>query len=151
MLELNLKNNAVTQTSVSFNSMCKFGNVALGCNSSGLYQITGYNDHGIEINALMQSGTTDFGVPNQKRFRSIHATGEANGDCKLSLYADGELACELDIVPDNTGVFDVKVPVSHVHVGRWWSWSFENVDGAFFALYSVSAVITVLHSCRNRG
>lgn len=151
MLELNLKNNAVTQTSVSFNSMCKFGDAYLGCTSGGLFSIEGYNDAGIEIPMAIRSGTTDLGNGNQKRFRFVYVTGESNGQCKFSFYLDGVLAGQLDIVPSAGGVFDVRVPVSRAVQGRWLYWEIENIDGSFVALYSVEALPVILHPGRSRG
>ena len=151
MLEVNLKARAISQSTLPFNSMCKVGDAYLGCTDSGLFTIGGYNDNGAEIPMLIKSGTTDFGIGNQLRFRRVYVTGEANGQCKFTLFADGIEAASLDIVPDDDGIFDVSVAVSRAHVGRQWSWKIENVNGSFVALYKVEALPIILHSSRSRG
>ena len=72
MLELNLKNNAVTQTSVSFNSMCKFGDIYLGSDSTGLHKIHEFADGDTEISALMSTGIFDLGTERSKRIAYIY-------------------------------------------------------------------------------
>lgn len=146
MIELNLKTKAASQTTVPFNSMCKFGDHYLGATSSGLFEIGGYNDAGVAIPALIKSGMTDFGSNSVKRFRffyfGLHATGRLN----LKVYCDDALAGEYQV--DGTGDMSVRVPISRVHQGRYWAWSVENVSGAFFALYSVEALPVILHPGR---
>lgn len=151
MIYINLKNRAISQNTLPFNSMCKFGDAYLGCTDAGLFAIGGYNDNGAEIPMLMRSGTTDFGMGNQKRFRSVTVGGEANGNCKFSLYADGVLAAELDIVPDADGQFSETAYVSRAAQGRFWYWQIENVDGAFVAVYNITALPIVLHPGRRVG
>lgn len=151
MLEINIKNRAISQTTLPFNSMCNVNGITLGATGSGLFVLGGYNDNGSEIPMLLKSGVTDFGINNQKRFRFVHVTGEANGDCVFKMFADGVLVVTLDIIPDESGVFDVRAPVSRTAVGRQWQWQIENVDGAFVALYSVEALPVILHPGRNRG
>jgi len=53
MLEVNLKNRAISQTTQNFNSMCRFGDAYLGATSSGLFSIGGYNDNLVKIPALI--------------------------------------------------------------------------------------------------
>lgn len=151
MFELNLKNRALSQTTVAYNSMAKCGDKYLGCTDAGLFLIGGYNDHGVQIPMLMRSGMTDFGDGNQKRFRFFYVSGEANGNGTITIFADGVEAGTADIVPSDTGVFDVRIPISRAHQARYWSWQVENTAGAFIALYSVKALPIILHSGRARG
>lgn len=131
--------------------MCNLNGVALGATSSGLFVLGGYNDNGAEIPMAIRSGTTDLGHANQKRFRFVYVSGESNGQCKFSFYLDGKLAGELDIIPNDDGIFDVRVPASRAVDGRWLYWEIENIDGSFVALYSVEALPVILHPGRSRG
>lgn len=144
MLQVNLKNRAATQTTESFNSMCKVGKAYLGASSSGLFTIGGSTDNGAEIPALMKSGMLDLGTEKRKRVRFFYFGLECSGALKLSLFCDGALAGEYT-VEKTTGVQDIKVPISRDHVGRYWQWQIENVGGAFFALYSVKALPIILN------
>ena len=52
-----------------FNSFCVFENRAFGANDLGVYELTGTTDAGSIIHTGAILNETDFGVPNQKRFR----------------------------------------------------------------------------------
>ena len=151
MLELNLKNRAISQTTVTYNSMAKFGDKYLGCTDAGLFLMGGYNDHGAQIPLLMRSGMTDLGNGNQKRFRYFYVAGEANGSGTITIFADGVEAGSSAITPNASGIFDVRIPISRAYLARYWSWQVENVDGAFIALYAVKAAPIILHHGRARG
>jgi len=53
----------------NFNSYCVFENRAFGANDTGIYELTGDTDAGSEIHTGIIFSATDFGMPNQKRFR----------------------------------------------------------------------------------
>ena len=148
MLEINLKNRAVAQTSVAYTSMCQFGDVFLGVDSSGLCKICGYDDYGTEIPALIKSGTFDLGIANPKRFRFFYFGVETSGSLILKVYCDDVLATSVTIQPDAVAKKLIRVPIPREYLGRYWTWSIENVDGAFFVLYSVTALPIILHPGR---
>lgn len=143
MLEINLTNKAISQTTQAYNSMCRFGGEHLGATDTGLFRMTGYNDHGVQIPALIKSGMMDFGIAGKKRFRFFYFGLDATGSLKLSVYCDNALAGQYT-VESATGTMNVRVPISRALQGRYWSWSVENVNGSFFALYSVEALPVIL-------
>jgi len=53
----------------SFNSYCVFEGRAYGANDTGIYELTGTTDAGSTIHTGAILHETDFGSPNQKRFR----------------------------------------------------------------------------------
>jgi len=53
----------------NFNSYCVFENRAFGANDTGIYELTGETDAGSTIHTGAIFSKTDFGSPNQKRFR----------------------------------------------------------------------------------
>ena len=53
----------------NFNSYAVFENKAYGANDIGIYELTGDTDAGAEIHTGVVLNDTDFGLPNQKRFR----------------------------------------------------------------------------------
>lgn len=144
MLEINLKNRAITQTTVAFNSMCKCGNTYLGASDDGLFSIGGTSDDDVEIPALIRSGMFDLGTEKMKRFRFFYFGLECDGTLKLTLLCDGVEAASYT-VSKTTGVQEIKVPVSRAAQGRYWQWQIENIDGSFFALYSVKALPIILN------
>ena len=148
MLEVNLTNRAISQTTVAFNSMCKFGDVYLGATDTGLCKICGYDDNGTEIPAMMKSGMFDLGTPNPKRFRFFYFGLQCSGDLLLKVFCDDVLAASYTVDAGAGGTREIRVPISRAHSGRYWEWKVENVDGSFFALYSVKAMPIVLGNGR---
>lgn len=53
----------------NFNSYCVFENRAFAANETGIYELDGDTDAGAEIHTGIILNQTDFGFPNQKRFR----------------------------------------------------------------------------------
>jgi hypothetical protein len=53
----------------NFNSFCVFENRAFGANDTGIYELTGETDAGSPIHTGVILSKTNFGSPNQKRFR----------------------------------------------------------------------------------
>jgi len=53
----------------NFNSYCVFEGRAFGANDTGIYELTGDTDAGSTIHSGVVLSKTDFGSPNQKRFR----------------------------------------------------------------------------------
>lgn len=148
MLDVNLKNKAVTQSTRNFNSMCRFGNDFLGANSAGLYRICGYSDSGTEVPATIRSGTFDLGTERFKRFAYIYIGLETTGDLELDILCDGEFMCTLDIPYPGAGKREVYVKVPRGLKARYWAWELRNVNGSFFVLYSVKLLPVVLQSAK---
>jgi len=146
MIELNLKTRAAAQTTVPFNSMCRFGEHYLGATSSGLYQIVGFTDAGAEIPALIKTGKIDLGTERLKSIRYFYFGLETTGDLSLTLYNDGVEVAVYDIPYPGAGRQTIKVKVARGLKARFWEFKLENVDGSFFALYSVKIFPVVLKS-----
>lgn len=149
MIQVNLKNNAITETTENFNSMCRFGTKLIGVSSTGLYEIGGTSDNGTAINASIKSGDFDLGTNQKKKFRFFYFGVKTTGTLRLKVYCDGVLAASYIAKPESSGDRTIRVPVSREHVGRYWAWSIENIDGAPFSLYSVQAIPVIMHP--NRG
>lgn len=145
MIEVNLKNRVISQHTRDFNSMCLFGDDVIAASSSGLFRVNGYTDAGVQIPAMIKSGDTDFGMSGKKRFRFFYFGLQASGRLKLRVYCDGVMAAEHMLDRQKPGARTIRVPISRRHAGRYWSWSIENISGAFFALYSVTAIPVMLH------
>ena len=145
MLELNLINNAAAQTTRNFNSMCMFSGAKLGVNGDGLYRISGYDDHGVAIPALIRSGNLNLGMENKKRFRFFYFGVEAAGTLTLTVHGDGVLAGQYTVSGLQPGLQVVRVPISREVNAWYWQWTVENSAGSFFVLHSVQALPVILH------
>lgn len=139
MLELNLANRAASQSTLSFNSMFRVGDVYLGANENGLYRMCcGSSDNGVEINAVIKTGNTDFGSDRIKRARFFYLGVECQGDLELTLFCDGvEKHTYTVLCGSASGNKMVKVPISKDHEGVYWSWMVKNKDGCLFKIRSV--------------
>ena len=144
MLEINLKNKAISQHTRNFNSMCKFGDTYLGATVSGLFRLGGYTDDGAQIPLLVTSGVMDFGSDRPKRVRLFYFGVKSLGNLKFTVTCDGDNAVEYVARIPDPDYRIVPVQVARGQVGRYWQWSVENVDGAFVAVYSVKALVVVL-------
>ena len=146
MIELNLKTRAAAQTTVPFNSMCKFGEHYLGATTAGLFRINGFTDAGTAIPALIKTGKIDLGTERLKSIRYIYFGMEATGDLELTLYVDGVEKLTRTIPQPPTGRQMIRVPIPRGLKGRYWEFKIENTDGCFFVLYSVKIFPVVLLS-----
>jgi hypothetical protein len=138
---------AVTQYSnFSFNSMCKFGDEYVGCNDFGVFTLDGDTDNGVDIYALFELMSTDFGVANQKRIRKLYLGYETSGDLVVFVKDDDNNVRRytVDAALADQRQHSVKVPVGRDGKGRYWSFGVENVRGCDFSIDSIDALVAVL-------
>lgn len=140
MIELNMVNRAATQSTLKFNSMCKFGDMYLGANETGLFRIlTGTADGTTEINGYFSPVETDFGDPNQKRPWTLVIAYRATKPIKVQVEADEVVLGEYSI-PATSGVvkkYRVKMDKGE---GRYLKFKFTNTKSGAFSIYSVDAL-----------
>lgn len=118
--------------------MCMKDGVYLGANENGLFRIMcGQSDNGVEINSIIRSGNTDFGIYRNKRARFFYFGFECTGELILSILCDGVVVATYPVSPGGAGLRRVRVPIGRQHEGMYWAWQIENVDGSFFKLRSV--------------
>lgn len=140
MLRQNLKTRAISQVTQKYNSACMFRGKPYAATDKGLFRIAGYKDGDLPIRAWMLSGKFDLGADNIKRFRYFYFGVKADGDLRLSVYADDKLVRDY-IVPVTTHERqEIRVMVGRGAAARYWQWKVENINGSFFVLYSVRAL-----------
>lgn len=138
---------AVTQyAKYNFDSMCKLGDVYLGCNEDGIFELTGSKDNTTDIDAFFELPATDFGLSNQKRIRRAY----------LGYEADGQLMLEVKDDDDNTRRYPINVPLKDLRQhgttvpvgrdgkGRYWGFKMENVNGSDFSIDSIDVSVMLL-------
>jgi hypothetical protein len=148
-LKLNLRNSAVSQYSnFDFDAYCSFGGECLACGSAGIYSLGGSDDDGTDIDSLAKTMTMDFGVPNQKRVRSLFIGGEWGGWLKVSISDDdGEVREYLTPPLENSNLEEGnKVAVGRDGKGRYWNFQVENVEGCDFSIDGIDALLVVLNA-----
>ena len=129
-----------------FNSMCKFGDIYLGCTGSAIYSLENDDDAGNDISAYFEPGITDFDLVNQKRLRKLYLGGESKGSLKATTKDAEGNAREYTIDPWQEGQQQVgaKTAIGRDGKSRYWGLKVENVDGCNFAIDNIDAMITVL-------
>ncbi len=143
MLQINLKNKAVTQTSESFTSMCRFNGAHLGVSNSGIFIICGKTDNGSGISAMIKSGVFNLKTERKKGARFFYFELETDGPLLLTIHCDGIEAANYQ-VKGASGIQKIRVPISRRVRGTMWQWKVSNVDGAFFALYEVKILPIII-------
>ena len=130
----------------SFNSMCKFGDVYLGCTDSAIYSLSSDGDAGSDIDAYFDSKLTDFEITNQKRIRKGYIGGESKGKLVLTtIDGDGtEREFSVDPWKEGSEQVGIRVAVDRDGKARYWKLRIANVDGCDFSIDGVKALIKVL-------
>jgi hypothetical protein len=147
---MNTLNLAVSRyTNYNFNSYCLLGNIYLGADETGIYQLYGDKDNGVDIDMEIEKTGMDFGTALKKRVIDIF----------LELYSQGDFLFEMitekgsQIYVENNGSPDLvthRVKVGKGLTGRYLGFNIKNLRGRDFTLSQVSMLIDIL-SRRARG
>lgn len=105
----------------NFNSYCVFENRAFGANDLGIYELTGTTDSGTAIKTGVLLHSTDFGSPNQKKFRKGYLSLSGTAP-KMILETDNGIREVYAI--DTNG----KVTISSGLKGKNWVLSVTDFD-----------------------
>lgn len=143
---------AVSQsTNFCFNSMTKFGDHYLAANGEGLFELGGETDNGAGISSVFALATTNFGILNPKRLRSVLLGYEADDELMLSLHADDGEAKDYFVKSTQDGQQRIKVPINRDQSGSFWKIIIKNQNGADFSIDTVHVIpIVRSHGIRNR-
>jgi hypothetical protein len=140
-ITLNTKTNAVsTYSNGSFNSLCTFNGVVLAATSTGIVALMGDTDQGVNINASLSSGVSDFKSEQMKRVLCGYVGYRAAGNMELTLITDEHHEHIYAIEPRQLGtdIHPTRVKFGKGVTGRYTQWKWENKAGADFQLDSLS-------------
>lgn len=141
MLQQNLKNKSVSQTTQNYESTCIFRGSPLAVTGTGLVRIASHEDSGLPIRAWVKSNKFDLGENRLKRMHYFYFGLEGDGNLRLSVYADDILAAQYVVpVVEHNGRQEIRVQIGKGIAARYWAWKVENIDGAFFVLHSVKVL-----------
>ena len=140
---LNLKNIAPSfNTGYHFDSMITFNGKCLFSNADGVFEYGGNAFAGDNIDAYFVLPTTDLGVVNQKRLRSLFAGFESDGVIQAKVSVDGGTEQTYTLSPEGSankeegaegyGKQDEK--------GRFITIKIMNVDGADFGFDTLDII-----------
>jgi hypothetical protein len=140
-ITLNTKTNAVsTYSNGNFNSLCTFNGVVLAATSTGIVALMGDTDQGVNINASLSSGVSDFKSEQMKRVLCGYVGYRAAGNMELTLITDEHHENIYRIEPRqlSTDIHPTRVKFGKGVTGRYTQWKWENKAGADFQLDSLS-------------
>jgi hypothetical protein len=114
-----------------------------GCNSDGIFELTGLTDDGADIQASGLSGVSDCGTDATKGFPDAYLTVRCDGELEFSLSVDEEEAVSYPVMEedDREGVHKRRCKLAkgerggHVQIG--WS----NVEGSDFYLGQIELMV----------
>lgn len=145
---LNIDGNQLSQyANYNFNSMCKFNGVYLGAGDSGIFKLDDGNLDGTgEIEAFFELVTTDIGIANQKRIRTVYLGYETDGDLTLTLKDDDGNERRFSVEANHLGNKEhtAKISIGRDGKGRFWMFRIDNVNGSDFSVDSIEAVPVIL-------
>ena len=137
-------------TNFNFNSFANFNGSQFAAGPTGLYEVcTGEKDAGLNINAHITTGSTDFGVQNSKRLRHLYLGVNTSAKIRIIITVDKRIARTIDVSPSRIGTQRIRVSVGRDTKGGYWSFRVENVNGGALSLYSMGVLPIVLHSGRD--
>ena len=145
-LSVNLSSTAVTQfCNYHFNSFCKIGGKYFGANDSGIFELTGNDDAGENIDAFAELILSDFGISNIKKIRSVFVGGEADGKLTLTLKDDEDNSRSYDLrLTSGSKQSSGKVDVGRDGLGRYWQVRIDNTSGVYFAIDSIELLAIIM-------
>jgi len=140
---MSLRRLAVSQYgNFNFDGLVEMNGVPLAFDKDGIYVLEGDDDDGQPIQALLEF-MTDMGSERQKRLRSCYLGCEADGDLRLVLRNDEGNVREY-MFTHKPMQHSARVAVGRSGRGRYWTFAIENIDGCYFCVDTVDAVVTVM-------
>lgn len=145
---LQLERMAVSQyANYNFNSMTKFNGQYLGANENGIFRLdNGDLDGTSKIPAFFELLTSDWGIENQKRIRTIYVGYETNGQLVLKVKDDDNNEREYILEPNHldNSQHGAKLPGDRGGKGRYWMIRVDNMNGADFSIDNIRILPVVL-------
>ena len=143
-LNYNILSKGTTQyVNYDFTSMVKFGDLYLGCNNNGIFELDGTSDNGRPIDAWVKSLTTDFEISNPKKCRAGYIGYETQGELDVRVQADEGIEYVAILPVNSNGQQGKKFPLPRNIKGRYITFTVLNVDGCDFGIDSMDVCLII--------
>jgi hypothetical protein len=129
-----------------FESIVSWRGRELAVGPDGIHELTGDSDNGRMIDSLVESGFTDFGVPQTKRLDNMYFGYTSNGQIavKPEVYESRRLPYVYFLEErDADAPRNSRVTPGKGLWGRYWRLTITNVDGADFEVHDATVDIAV--------
>lgn len=135
---------ATSYTNYGFNSLFKGPDgFYYGCNTAGIFRLTGKNDNGAQINAVIVSGVSDFNERKQKYFPDAYLALRCEGEMEFSLKVDENKRrpYPVDARAGIQGIHTKRRKLAQGVKGRYAQIEIRNVAGSDFDLQGGDLII----------
>lgn len=143
---MNTANGAASEyQGLNFNSLCKIGNRYFGATATGISELTGAQDSGVDVSTYIQSGLLDFGSTQQKAVPDAYLAVDANGRVALGVSVSEKTQISTywyEANRDLEAINNVKMPIGKGLKGRYWK--FEIASDAVSEFDAVTVLPVVL-------
>lgn len=132
-----------TYTNYNFNSFAKLNGRYFGATDAGIYELTGADDDGTDIDASIVLPTTDFPTDQVaadvlKRLPTVYLGVNTLGGMMLKVTANGADNFYTLSGTTTTSLHTGRMLLGKGVAARYWDFELTNVDGADFTLESIT-------------
>ena len=115
------QNRAVTELSFSFASMVDCGQFQYGSNADGLFRLNvGEQDAGADFTREFVLASSDYGVDNLKKMRSLYIGADCNNAFTVSVMGDDKVWRTYTPILRKQGLQEIKLPIGRDGYGSYW-------------------------------
>lgn len=115
-----------------------------GVAEDGIYELTGDDDNGIAVDAMVDFGRTDLGTGNKKRVTSAYLGVSSDGKLSLIVEADGQ-SYTFTANSSSTIMSKHRVNMGSTLSGYYWNFKLVNNNGDDFDLDNIMFEIMQLN------
>ncbi|RPI52657.1 MAG: hypothetical protein EHM49_05235 [Deltaproteobacteria bacterium] len=144
---MNISNKAIsTYSGYNFNSIANFNGTILGAMATGIYELSGANDNGTDIDAVLKTGTMDFGERAIKHIRDLWLTFRSTGKLRIKVWINEDTSTEIhkDTSITGTAMAEERLKIPRGLRGRFFTIEINNIDGVDFDIDSLSMLVESL-------
>jgi hypothetical protein len=143
---LNTENNAISEyDNFTFNSFCTFKGKHLAAGANGIMLLEGNKDLSTDINAFLNIGNNDFGLPNLKKISDAYFSIKGDGNYYLTVTSDDGTPHSYPLTAvSGAKMRNLKADIGKGKKGRFFELELSNVAGADFELFDINLNVELL-------
>lgn len=129
-----------------FESLAQVSDKTFAVGPGGIYELTGDDDNGDQIDASLRGGFMDFGTQQQKRIDTLYLGYTSTGTLRAVVRTkdSGHAASTFTMESrDASAPRNSRIVPAKGLVGTYWQVEFHNVSGAPFTVYDVSVDLAI--------
>ena len=133
---INLGNEAAAQyEQYGFNNFIERNGQYYGVADDGIYELTGSDNAGLPVNALVEFGMSDYEIPQNKRITNVYLGIGSSGALYLKVNADNQ-EYTYQMRSSGATMENRRVDIGKGLQGNYWNWTLIN-NGEDFDLDTI--------------